>query len=125
MNYLHSYATLDDFYTARSGSRSGESDYGSFNVDDLNAFNSKPLRGTYGNIRVTHVHNTGDFYALECYTGHVILLGTVDNTYDERLVYQHFGDWADCEAPGRPLSWFKERLILPIIVEKDVRSTTR
>ncbi len=114
MNYLHSYASIDDFYTARGGSRSGESDYGGYNIDDLRAFNERPLRGSYGNIRVSHVHNTGDFYALEYSTGRVILLGSVGDNIDEPTVYNHFGDWADGEGQGRPLSWFKERLALRI-----------
>lgn len=110
MNYLHSYSTIDDFYVARGGSISGESDYGVHNIDDLNAFNERPLRGNYGNIRVSHVHNTGDFYAMECVTGRVILLGSVDSVLDEPIIHNHFIDWADGEDMGRPLSWFKERL---------------
>ena len=120
MNYLHSYETLDDFYTARGGRISGESDYGAHNIDDLGAFNLKPLRGTWGDIRVSHVHSTGDFYALEYCTGHVVLLGFVDHTLEEAIINEHLSDWADCKEPGRPLSWFKQRLLLNIKSDKNV-----
>ena len=119
---VEKFATLDDFYKARGGGYSGESDYGNFNVDDLgvglNRVREAAETGVefvpYGNpnYRVTYVHDTGDFYAVENRfdtSAEVALVASVGPGHEEREVYAHFADWAEGDGPGRPFSWFVER----------------
>lgn len=123
---LPTYKDLEAFYKAcPAASRSGESDYGVHNHDDLGVFAGLGLPSVAGRIRVAHVHNTGHFYAFAHFaTGNrVALLGQVAvrpteqeaaNLYlmqaMERAVYEHFEDYAYGEGAGRPLSWFVERI---------------
>ena len=107
---------MESFYAARGGERSPESDYGGYNTYDLgiNPLNPRvrPLDLRY---RVSYVDDTGDFYAVALVGGfaagaHVILLGSVGPGHVEKDVHAHFGDWAEGEGLGRPLSWFKKRI---------------
>ena len=120
---VEKFATLDDFYEARGGGYSGESDYGKFNRDDLGVELSRVREVAetgvefvpYGdpNYRVTYVHDTGDFYAMENRfdtSAEVVLLGSVGPGHEEPEVYVHFADWARGDDPGRPFSWFVERI---------------
>ena len=97
----------EEFHLARGSQNSLESDYGGGNHDDLGIFQA----GQSANrILVTHVDRTGDFYAQDPYTGRVALLGVVTPGFPEKEVHQGFEDWADGDGPGRPLSWFQEKI---------------
>ena len=113
------------FYAARGGrSTQGESDYGGFNRDDLGLNLQRPMQTLripgwsscpHGetDYYVSHVHDTGDFYAVEGRfdtTAQVALLGSVGPGHEEPEVYGHFADWAQGDGPGRPFSWFVERI---------------
>ena len=120
---VEKFTTLADFYEARGGGYSGESDYGNFNVDDLGVGLSRAREVAetgvefvpYGDphYRVTYVHDTGDFYVVENRfdtSAEVALLGSVGPGHDEPEVYVHFTDWARGDGPGRPFSWFVKRI---------------
>ena len=41
----------------------------------------------------------------------MVLLGTLERPgVPERDVHEFFRDWADRDGPGRPLSWFRDRI---------------
>ena len=130
------YADLDAYYEASpTASRSGESDYGVWNWDDLGIFST---RGETGRIRVSHVHLTGEFYAFAHFArgDKLAVLGRVEappawvvdawldpkqdltsatrKAIDRHVhdVYAVFDGWAEGEDLGRPLSWFVNRLRL-------------
>ena len=101
-----------EFYAERGGTFSGESDYGHFNWDDEvvrpGAF--APGSWMYRRLMVSHVHDTGDWYAVDSSgAGEAVLLGTVAGDIPEPEVYAFFSDWARNHEPGRPLTWFRER----------------
>ncbi len=98
---------LEEFHLARGSKNSLESDYGGENHDNLGIFQSGH---SAKHILVTHVDRTGDFYAENPYTGRVALLGIVTPEFTEQEVHQGFEDWADGVGPGRPLSWFQEKI---------------
>ena len=116
------FDNIGRFYEERGGGFSGESDYGKYNRDDLAVGLLAPTTTPGGLVfvpfgepdhRVSHVHDTGDFYAVEGRvddTGQVALLGSVGAGHPEPEVYAHFGDWAEGAGPGRPFSWFVERI---------------
>ena len=100
------YQSLADFYKRRGGRHSPESDYGAQNYLDK-------TRVPGDTWRVSHVEETGDFYAAQCWRGEdnvVLLLGRVPKELSEREVHHHFSNWAESETPGWPLSWFRERI---------------
>ena len=100
------YRSLADFYKRRGGRHSPESNYGAQNY----LVNNHMPGDTW---RVSHVEETGDFYAVQCSPSKdnvVILLGRVPKELSEREVHHLFSDWADSETPGRPLYWFRERI---------------
>ena len=130
------YADLDAYYEASpTAFRSGESDYGVWNYDDLGIFHValSPLR-----VRVSHVHLTGEFYAVTHFAhgDKLAILGRVqapptdaveawldpDRPLNRRSdwwkaiektvqnTYAVFDGWADGEGLGRPLSWFVHRI---------------
>ena len=120
---VEKFLTLDDFYEGRGGGYSGESDYGKFNKNDLGVELSRVRETTETGFvfvpagepdyRVTYVHDTGDFYAVENRfdtSAEVVLLGSVGPGHEEPEVYVHFADWAGGDGPGRPFSWFVERI---------------
>ena len=61
---------------------------------------------------VVHVEETGDWHAARgVMDGPVILPGTLERpNVPEKNVHEFFRDWADRNGPGRPLSWFRERI---------------
>ena len=106
-----SYPSLDQFYDWRGGRHSGESDYGEFNWDDA----IKPAPGESqaqrGRLRVALVHDTGDLYAVDNGgQGPVLLLGTFQQHRSREQVEQRLADWTERDGPGRPRSWFHERI---------------
>ena len=116
------FDNIGRFYEERDGKFSGESGYGKYNRDDLAVGLLAPTTTLGGLIfvpfgepdhRISHVHDTGDFYAVEGRVddiGQVALLGSVGAGHPEPEVYAHFGDWAEGAGPGRPFSWFVERI---------------
>ena len=117
------FDSIEVFYDARGGRYSGESGYGVFNRDDLGVRLRQRLESSgsglvfipHGepNYRVSYVHDTGDFYAVEGRfetTAQVALLGSVGQGHEEPEVCMHFADWAQGDGPGRPFSWFVERI---------------
>ncbi len=107
------WPSRDDFYAGRGGTFSGESDYGHFNWDDETAgvgvFPANAM--IYRRLMVCHVHDTGDWYSVDSSgIGEVTLLGTVASNVPEPEVYAFFSDWAQNDGPGRPLSWFRQRI---------------
>ncbi len=106
------FATIHDFYTARGGERSGESDFGAWWTDGREP---RPRGPRY---RVSVVHYTGDVYAVNHWTGEVELLGSVGPTdcpdgmdHDAdcpyALVEASLKGWAE---ERRDLDWARERL---------------
>ena len=64
----HTFPTIRDFYNSRGGLTSVESDYGGYNWDDghltdCNYCISRPWACPSHRLRLTYVHDTGDFYA--------------------------------------------------------------
>ena len=124
------YKGLREFYDARGGAFSKESEYGRNHwidriggpggpafvipghtiVDGKVKFTSRSAR-----MRVRFVHDTGDLYAvlqgktLEEADGPVLLLGTVAGEPDE--VDAFIGAWKDSEVLGRALTWFTDRIV--------------
>ena len=105
------YAMIHDFYAARGGALSGESDFGAWWTDG-------PPRGP--RYRVSAVHDTGDIYAVNQWTGEVELLGHVEpgecpggvrhDLYAGcayTLAEARLKGWAD---EARDLAWVRERL---------------
>ena len=104
------YAMIHDFYAARGGALSGESDFGAWWTDG-------PPRGP--RYRVSAVHDTGDIYAVNHWSGEGEFLGHVDPgdcggpahgheddcTYT--LVEARLDGWAD---EVHELDWARERL---------------
>ena len=101
------FKNLEELHLARGSKNSLESDYGGENHDDLGIFQTG---NSTKHILVAHVDRTGDFYAQDRYTGRIALLGIVTPGFPEKEVHQGFKDWADGEGPGRPLSWFQEKI---------------
>ena len=111
------FQSLRAFYNARGGLSSVESDYGGYNWDDGHLTEchyciTRPWACPFHRLRVTHVHDTGDFYAtLPGQPGPIILVGTLSlNGQPEHQVHHHMGDWAQGPSPGRPLTWFANRI---------------
>ena len=106
-----SYPSLEQFYDWRSGRHSGESDYGGFNWDDAIKPAPRESQAQRGRLRVVLVHDTGDLYAVDN-IGQVpvLLLGTFQQHRSREQVEQLLADWAEGDGPGRPLSWFRERI---------------
>ena len=117
------FDNIASFYAARGGRFSGESNYGVYNKNDmgldLQAQAPVPESGLvfvpFGepDYRVSHVHDTGDFYAVENRfdsTAQVLLLGSVGPGTALGKVDEHLVDWARGDGPGRPFSWFVERI---------------
>ena len=117
------FENLDSFYGARSGGYSGESGYGRFNKDDLGVGLKRVMGTTETGLvfvpagepeyRITYVHDTGDFYAMENRfdtNAPVALLGSVGTGTALGKVDEHLVDWARGDGPGRPFSWFVERI---------------
>ena len=111
---MTTFNNIEEFYTARGGRLSPESDYGGFNWDDQTADSwIRPPHISKGHrYLVVHAWETGDWYAARDVTdGPVVLLGTLERPgVPERDVHQFFRDWADRDGPGRPLSWFRDRI---------------
>lgn len=112
------YDSIDEFYAARGGARSGESDCGVM-----------WHRGhtTYPNFRVSVVHDTGDLYAFNQTTHAVKVLATLEHSggCDPRTMrYPHDSDlcayaiaenwldgWADHISDPDSLGWIRDRLL--------------
>lgn len=105
------FATIKDFYDARGGERSGESDFGAWWTDG-----SAIPRGP--RYRVSAVHETGDVYAVNHWTAEVELLGSVgptdcpnyldhDPVCPYALVETRLKGWSD---EAHDLEWARERL---------------
>ena len=132
------FSNLAEFYGAREGERSPESDYGFQNWDDriqrgctgysTRAFHPRAmqrhLQEVNGRLRVAHVQHTGDFYAVHAGSpGTVWLLGTVPDELPEPQVHGYFPDWAQSEGPVRPLNWFRA-LIATVVLDRTTGSRT-
>ena len=118
------YPSIKEFYVERGGEFSPESAYGVHNWNDEPPpgcgwcwetrdrpdLRADHLHRHHGNLRVSHVAETGDFYAYDSRTGEVRLLGTMPPGWTEPQVYEHFEDWAQGDGPGRSLSWFRDRI---------------
>lgn len=117
------YSNLTEFYRERGGLHSPESDYGSRNWNDLEG--APPPRAndhTRRNLRVSHVNETGDWYAVQSdEEGTVILLGQLEPGQKEPEVHREFKDWAEGNEGERPLSWYIERIAR---VRKDQQNET-
>ena len=74
---LSRYDTLQDFYAARGGERSGETDFGLFHYPEEDAAVPAWQRNHW---RVSVVADTGDVYAQNLQRGTVRLLGTLAAT---------------------------------------------
>ena len=111
---MNTYRNLDEFYAERGMKPGVESDYGYYNWDDLDILGLRFHEAERHRIRVSHIHSTGDFYAVDVTPGRqhgrAAVLGQVPTGLTEREVHQLFGDWASGGQPGRPLSWFLNRL---------------
>ena len=108
------FKNIEAFYKARGGRFSPESDYGGFNWDDhaVDSWIRPPHLSTDHRYMVVHARETGDWYtARGVRDGPVILLGTLARPgVPEKDVHQFFRDWDDRNGPGRPLSWFRDRI---------------
>ena len=108
------FENIEAFYTARGGRFSPESDYGGFNWDDhaVDSWIRPPHISSGHSYMVVHARETGDWYAARGITdGPVLLLGTLARPgVPEKDVHEFFRDWADRNGPGRPLSWFRDRI---------------
>ena len=125
------YKGLREFYDARGGTFSEESEYGMYHwidricgpphpavvVSGLTVIDEQEVvivRAAWDRLRVSFVHDTGDIYAVlhgtgpEESGGPVVLLGTVAGEPDQ--VDAFMDDWKDGEGLGRPLSWFTDRI---------------
>ena len=121
------YATIDEFYEDRGGRRSGERGFGVMNKDDLDLFDA-PMRLAPWQITVRVVDETGDVYASCLLTKSVALLRTLgvinpqarepNGSGELGPVYsfaeQVFEGYAEVGRPGRPLSWFVERIPMSV-----------
>ena len=120
---VEKFENLEVFYEARGGGRSGESGYGRFNRNDLGVELRRVLEVTEIGLtfvpagepdyRITYVHDTGDFYAMENRfdpAAEVLLLGSAGPGTALGKVDEHLVDWARGDGPGRPFSWFVERI---------------
>ena len=126
MNFFRS---IEEFYEKRGGRFSGESQYGVSNYPDQDRDRPPQMRHRF---RVCHVHSTGDWYA-HCednrgFSGfRVLLLGTLQNpsiadrinsldhaehSAAQETVTSYFHDWARGDEPGRPFSYFINRIEL-------------
>lgn len=115
---LRTYPSLRDFYSDRGGLSSPESDYGHFNWNDSDLPECRYCLTTPWNcpahrLTVSHVHDTGDFYATTpAGTGQTILFAKLSTGPTLLQAFQHhIADWAHADQPGRPLSWFRHRIL--------------
>jgi hypothetical protein len=108
------FDTIEAFYEARGGARSGESDFG--------VWWSRP-HTTYPRFRVSVVHDTGDIYAYNETTRAVELLGTLSHSCDvSDSVTRHpatcaytiadevLEGWANAIGSRESLRWVTDRL---------------
>lgn len=110
------YRSMKAFHRRRGGARSAESDYGSNHYDDYSALGG----GAPGSVRVTYVHDTGDFYAIDqsnpetAEQSRVALLGALagqDGTpMPPEKADELMRGWLAPPGAGRPLSWFVARI---------------
>ena len=101
---------LTEFYEARGGERSPESDYGFQDWDarihvDCTGCITRPfhscdmlrrLQEVHVQLRVARVQHTGDLYAGSADT--LWLLDTVPNELPKPQVHSHFADWAESQV---------------------------
>ena len=117
-----SYPSLDQFYDCRGGRHSGEADFGGFNWDDAIKPDPRESQAQRGRLRVALVHDTGDLYAVDNLgQGPVLLLGTFQQHRYREQVEQRLADWAEGDGPGRPRSWFRDRICLACRVIEELR----
>lgn len=110
------YPNTAIFHRRRGSAGSAESDYGANHYDDYSTLGG--IAG--GAVRVTYVHDTGDFYAIDESDGYnveysrVALLGALVNpdrtpmSPEQANALMH--GWLTRTGQGRPLSWFVSRL---------------
>ena len=117
MRVVEEYTSIDEFYDTCGGRYSGESDYGNFNWDDGNLPEcrdclKKPWSCHFHKLSVSFVQDIGVWYAhADARRGRVTVIGQLTlNGESEKEVYAHFRDWAKGGTPGRPLSWFRQRI---------------
>ena len=129
------FSGLTEFYEARGGERSPESDYGFQNWDArihvgctgciTRPFHScamlRRLREIHVQLRVVHVQHTGDLYAVSADT--LWLLDTVPDELPKPQVHSYFIDWAESPGPGRSISWFTAR-IAAVVLDRTAGSRT-
>ncbi len=98
---LEAWPTVEEFYAARGGARSGEADYGVDHTNEDGVDDSCRWR-------VSVVESTGDVYAqAPCKRHQVLLLGSVAPGPCYQDAERRFAGWA--ERAGRDLAWFRER----------------
>ena len=108
------FSGLTEFYEARGGERSPESDYGFQNWDArihlgctrciIRPFHSCDM---LRRLREVHVQHTGDLYVGSADT--LWLLDTVPDELPKPQVHGYFVDWAESPGPGWSISWFTAR----------------
>lgn len=110
------YPNIAIFHRRRGSAGSAESDYGANHYDDYSTLGGIAA----GAVRVTYVHDTGDFYAIDESDGYnveyarVALLGTLVNPdrtpASPEKANALMEGWLPRTGQGRPLSWFVSRL---------------
>ena len=108
------FSRLTEFYEARGGEPSPESDYGFQNWDarihvGCTGCITRPFHSCdmLRRLREVHVQHTGDLYAGSANT--LWLLDTVPDELPKPQVHSYFVDWAESPGPGRSISWFTDR----------------
>lgn len=124
------FPTLKEFYRHRGGEWSPESDYGRFNwldgeLPECRNCLTNPSNCHDHRLRVSHVHDTGDVYAVphadQSGDGGAVLVGRFDKTGKEGRLQANeaFENWARGETLGRPLSWFSDAIEMSNFVNFD------
>ena len=119
---MNRYATLEDFYRARGGLRSGERQYG---VNHYSATEAQLPAWRRQRWTVAVVRETGDVYAWNPRSDEVHLLGTLPvegadvprtipwGTPYPQVYARADAAFAECQEnpePGRSLAWFVEQI---------------
>ena len=102
------YRDLATLYAERGGRQSDQTPYGDFNYDDRPA----PER-TAGMLRVSYIHDTGDWYATHPVDGgRALLIGNITPLAPWEHIAVFLEDWDQHGVPGRPLSWYQRMIAL-------------
>ena len=106
------WPTLREFHLERGGEESLQSDYGGYSWNNLDNpwLTREKLPAGHDRYRVSHVEDTGDWYASNSYRQEIILLGTTPKNAPDWEISEFFSDWPGRGGTGRPLSWFRNRI---------------